>query len=422
MYTVDDKYQDEEEYTKVDNNGSWQENKGLIIKVIIIILCVIALILLISSLKKSNDNVVAYDPNVHNANIVKVRLASERYYFMDNLPSNNETKKVTLQTLKEKKLLDDVIDSNAKVCSNSESYVTLTNDKTTYILKIKLSCTKQEKEETFFYSKDNYACLNCNGNTYMDGKADINDDTINKYNYSCKIWSEWSSERVNDLSLSERTRVLVKGVKRGKKGETITYGEWSEFTEEKIEERDDIEIETKKVVENRWSEEKTTNSQITDSATIKVLNTTRTGGGSYTYCPDGYTKKGDKCISDKPVKGDLNYIEYNTYNITNKPCDDVRVEKNSDGKYETVYKGCLYTKEIDVKKGKRSGTVTYTYQELVPTEVTYYRYRTIKKEVEFEDDIYTDGYYEESKLPYGYEKLDGSEKTEYSYKITVCEK
>ena len=39
-----------------------------------------------------------------------------------------------------------------------------------------------------------------------------------------------------------------------------------------------------------------------------------------------------------------------------------------------------------------------------------------------EDSVITDGYMEESSLPSGYVKLEGSEKTQYSYKIKVCEK
>ena len=57
----------------------------------------------------------------------------------------------------------------------------------------------------------------------------------------------------------------------------------------------------------------------------------------------------------------------------------------------------------------------YTYQELVTTDVTYYRYRTINSDVEA--DVYTDVKYEESDLPEGFVKVPGSEETYYSYKL-----
>jgi len=92
-----------------------------------------------------------------------------------------------------------------------------------------------------------------------------------------------------------------------------------------------------------------------------------------------------------------------------------------DGK--TIIKNCQYqTKDdvIDLKWGTSYKT-TYTYEELTKTDLTYYRSRTKDVETLEEKEDITD-YIEESKLPEGYEKLEGSEKTEYSYKLKVCEK
>lgn len=417
MYTVDDKYNDEDyNYQNTDDSGSWKENRGLIIKIIIICLCVIVLIWLIISLKKTNNNEVTYDMSTHNANVAKIRLAAEKYFFMDNLPKENATKTITLKDLKDKKLLNDITDSNNKVCSDN-STISMDN-KTAYVMKIKLSCSVNEKEETFFYNKTNYKCMNCNGNTYMDGKADIVDNNTTE-EYNCNNWSEWTTKRVNNVDLSERSRVMVKGVKYEKQ-EKVTYGEWTEFSETEVVQNENIEIETKKVIEDRWSEEKTTTTKVENSDKIKVISTQREGNGSYTYCPSGYTKQDGKCVAVKV--GDLNYIQYNTYNVINKPCDDVKVEKNIEGKYETIYKSCSYIVTTDLRRSAGNSVTYYTYQELVPTEVTYYRFRTIKKEEIKGNAIYTDGYYEESSLPQGFEKLDGSEKIEYSYKLSSCEK
>ncbi len=425
MYTVDDTKNeyDDEEY---QNNSYWGSNRELIIKIIIIILCVIVLVWLIIALRKNNkNNEIVYDPNVHNANVLKVRKAAEKYFFTDRLPGDKLTNKVTLTTLINNNLTSEIVDANNKVCNDNNSYATLTNEVSSYVLRINLACSTNEKEEIFFYNKNTYLCLNCEDSKNMDTNDDSKEE--DDFNYSCKAWSDWQEERVYNDLLEERTRVLVRGVKKGETKMEAVYGEWSEFDKTPIEEREGIEIETEVRVEKDWGEDQTSYSYITDSETIKVVgvNTIYTGGGSYSYCPDGFKKDNNRCISDRTT-GNLNYIQYNSsdYIIYNKPCNDVRVIKNSNGKYEKTYIGCQYSTITGMKTKSSGGSsqTIYTYKELVDTEVTYYRFRTVSNEEIKEEDTYTEGYYEENMLPSGYEKIRGSEKTEYSYKIAVCEK
>ena len=421
MYTIDDKekeYDEEEEYEET----FWERNRGLIIKFIIIVLCVIVLIWLISALKGSNGNEIAFDQKTHDENVLKVRLAAEKYFFIDgNMPNGDLVKTVELSTLINKNLVTEVVDANNKVCNDSRSTVSLKKE-STYVMRINLSCSTKENEEVFFYSlNENNKCLNCQGKTNMDGSGS-SEASEDDFNYSCKIWSEWTENRVTSNLLDERSRVLVKGVKEGKKGETKVYGEWSEYTETPIEANESLEVEQLTKTEKRWGEIKTTTTPVSNSDTVKLISTTRGGSSTYKYCPSGYTKDGNRCLSKETFTGDLDYVKYNSYVVTNKPCNSVKTEKNSDGKYVVVYKGCTYKKTTALKTKTGSSSTIYSYQELEDTQVTYYRSRAVRIVEEQEEDIYTQDYYEETNLPTGYKKVPGSEKIQYSYRLSTCEK
>ena len=438
MYTFDDKknYYDEYEEKEVQEESFWQRNKSIIIKIIIIIICIIILILLIKALKRSNN--VVYDNNKHQENITEVRMAAEDYFFLkNNLNKNLEVNEVTVEKLQKNGLIDKIVDANNRVCNENKSIVTVSKDNNLYAMRIKLDCSTSDKEEVFYYSIDNNACLNCDGKTHMKGDTTIKEDekntennnndenTIDYSKYSCKTWSEWTSERISDSLLEEKSRTLVKGVKKGDVVQNIEYGEWSNWTESPISENSDIEIDVLVSNEKRWSSNKTSSQKMTESDTIKIVSTEKVSGQTTSTCPKGYKKSGNKCVSNEVYTGDLTYKQYNTsseYQVENKPCEAVDTVKDENGKYIWVYRNCQYRKITTTRKSTSSGYTVYTYQELETVPVTYYRSRT-KKIVETKlDDVYTDKYYEENQLPSGYTKVPGSEIKEYSYKIAVCEK
>ncbi len=429
MYTVEDNNKNEDNYEEYEpkEESFWDLNKGIIIKVIIIILCIIALIWLILALK-NNDNDV-YDEKTHDINVLKVRLAAEKYFFINNnMPVGDTTKTVDLQTLKSNGLVDDVIDYNKRVCDGVHSNVSLKPEVSAYVLRINLSCSTKEKEEVFYYDRNNKnKCLNCNGETNMDGKDIAPSDKedvvpIDYDDYSCKTWSEWSSKRVTDPMLQERSRTLVKGVKIGGTKEVITYGEWTDYTETPIEATNNLEVEVITKNEQRWSDNLVSTTPVTASETLKVISVDTVPGNSYTTCPSGYKKEGKICISESTKTGNLSYSQYNSYRVHNRPCNDTIVQKNSNGKYETVYVGCEYSTTTGLITRGSSGYTTYTYQILEEKTITYYRSRTKTTKTVQEENVYTDNYYEEANLPQGFVKVEGSEKIEYSYKYSTCEK
>ena len=417
-------YDDNNEYS---NNNNTNSSKGIIIKIIIIILCIILLIWLFGLLKesKNNNNNVVYDVNVHNNNITSVRLSAEEYFFINNnLPKENNVKTISLQTLINEKLSKTIIDANSKVCDNTKSVVSLNKQNTSYVMRINLSCSTNEKEEVFYYDYDTHKCINCNGKTYMTGEEKENDNNSNNEintSYSCTEWSNWQVERVNDDSLTERSRVVVRAIKKGQKEEVITYGNWSDYTTTPIVANDSIEVETKTESRSSYGKVMTTEKDITGNRNIKIINKSKEADKVVKYCPNGYSLQGNKCYG-KIKSGDLDYKKYATYDVINKGNVEVKTEKDNNGKYILVYKNCRYRDVVPATLEVIEGKTTYTYQKKVNNHVTYYRFRTVTKELKGENDVITDDYYEENNLPLGYEKYPGSERTEYSYKLTTCVK
>lgn len=418
MYTIDD-HNEENLYEDGGYESSWQNNRGLIFKIIIIILCVIVLIWLIKALKsnKSFDN-----GSVHLANAEKIRLAAEDYFFIKN--NKDKVSYVSLAELKRVGLISDVVDANNKVCNDNGTNVNLDKEVDSYKMTVKFSCSTNDKNEVFYYHKNTLACLNCSGNTRMNGKTVvINDDTTNTDNnradiddaeYSCLEWSTWSPKRENNPTLIEREKVMVTGVKYGNRKE---YGEWSDYTTTPVNNTTDVEIETKVVTENVWSEPKTGTNIDIHSQNIKVLSSEKVNGSS--GCK-GYIKNG-ACYSNKTSVGNLTYSEYlsGDYDVKRETCSGVKTLQDKNGLYVITYLDCEYNKKIFNAQSSSSYT-RYTYQELEVKNVTYYRYRTVKEITGPDEYTYTK--MEEKDLPNGFVKLPGSEETFYSYKLLSCEK
>ena len=448
-------YYDEEANSYAHNNNN---KKSFIIKIIIILVCVAILVWLILILKKKNNN-IAYNPNAHVENVEKVRLASEKYFFIDgNMPKANETKTVSVKTLIDKSLVSEIIDANKNVCDSNKSVSSIKEEGSVYVLRIRLSCSTDEQEEIFYYNKNTYVCQNCNGNTYMD-KAVKNDDkkddnnkqssdsnnssnssnsSSNNGSYSCKEWSDWSDTKDTTSQpglLNERTRVVVLGVKAVVGPSTITKS-CTEYTKDvqstskgktipttkKVSESKG-ELEVRETLEDVWVDKEST-VPVAASNTIRLTGTRNVSGSTYTTCPSGYHESGNKCVSNSTTKGNLTYMEYNSgnYDIVNKPCDYMDTIKNKDGKYEYVYVGCLYHTIKNPIKHSTEGYTVYTYQEFQSQKVKYQRYCTNVEQPGQSTLEYTKDYYEEDKLPDGYSKASGTEKIQYSYMLKSCEK
>ena len=428
MYTIDDERNDiyDDEY---DEDVRWNNRKSLIFKIVIIILCIIVLIWLIKALR--NNSNLADNGEVHTANVEKVRLAAEDYYFLKN--NKKDTISVNLSTLQSNGLVGEIVDANNKVCSNSGTKVYLQEDVGTYKMTVKLDCSTKDKDEIFYYNYNTLACLNCSSKTNMTGqeviaKADeengveenVNNDIRyddEEYNYySCIDWSDWSKDRVYDSSLTERSKTLVSGVKYGTK---TTYSDWSAYTTTPIETTEDMEVETKVVTDKVWSEQKTDSNIDITNPNIKILSQ-ETVNETSNKC-SGYVENG-VCYSNKTVVHNITFNDFNNgnYNIKKDSCEGLKTLLNDEGLYVLTYVNCKYNEVIPETSVVTNSYTVYTYQELEPKDVTYYRYRTLIKTEEPVE--YTTVKYEEKDLPKGFVKVPGSEETYYSYKLTECVK
>ena len=217
MYTVDDKKVDEyeEEYQV---NDFWNKNKGLVFKIIIIILCIIVLIWLFKALNVKRNTV---DGSIYVANVQKVRLAAEDYFFIKNDIYQNGNQTVTLNKLQNEDLVDTIIDANNKVCNANSSTVKLYHEIDGYRMIVNLDCSTNDKEKYFYYHNNTLACLNCHGDTKMTGiKKEVVKEPVAYVvpinpvlEYSCINWSDWTKKRNTNSNLLERSKTLVYGVK-----------------------------------------------------------------------------------------------------------------------------------------------------------------------------------------------------------------
>ena len=106
----------------------------------------------------SNDTKILVD-RVFNENIKTMKEAAKDYYTTDKLPVTiNESKKLTLQDMLDKKMILEFVDKNGNICSNENSYVQVTKiTDNEYTLKIMLSCDNKSD-----YILDTIGCYdNC---------------------------------------------------------------------------------------------------------------------------------------------------------------------------------------------------------------------------------------------------------------------
>lgn len=119
---------------------------------IILLICLLA-IKLFAFIKESRSNSVETNAMQEKINLIE-RIGKE--YLKDKLPEKpGESTNVTLKDLVEKKLLDEVKDTNDKSCSLEDSYVRVIRLDNEYQYKTKLVCpTFEDFKNTFVTIKD----------------------------------------------------------------------------------------------------------------------------------------------------------------------------------------------------------------------------------------------------------------------------
>lgn len=399
MYIED--YDTEEEIQEEKDENRFLKN---LLKVLVIIFIVLLILLLVTKCSKKDNN---YDSNVN-----KVRLASEKYYFLDE-NYKNEYIETNLNTLINKNYLDKVVDSNGNSCDLTNSIVSMNEDGENYIMNVHLICGKNNKENKFLYRKEDKKCTNCGKDTYMDGSLET------KYNLSCTEFSEYSTKKLNDNGLEERVKTMVIAYKPGYSNTETTYSNWGNWTDKKINPSTNIEVDTKVVTLDNWSEEKTTTVKPIESSTLKITDTkttTSTVCTNYkTSCPSGYSSENNKCVKKT----------YKTYKYTDfiKLSTSKQRDCSANGnKTWSCVTNRSYIDKISTCTNYSTVTTTvYTYMENNIENKTQYRSRTKTVHTVTVPDQYTD-LINKTDIPTGYKIKSGSEVNYYSYKVKVCSK
>ena len=143
---------------------------------------------------------------VFNDNIKNIKDAAISYFTNARLPKElNESKKITLREMKEKKLVLNVRDASANTCDGNKSYVEVTKGVNEYIMKILLSCSDIEDHIIVHLGCYDY----CDKDVC---EKEVEPEKVYEYEYkkttSCTMsdWSSWGAWK----TIREKTSNLKK--------------------------------------------------------------------------------------------------------------------------------------------------------------------------------------------------------------------
>lgn len=143
---------------------------------------------------------------VFNDNIKNIKDAAISYFTNARLPKElNESKKITLREMKEKKLVLNVRDASANTCDGNKSYVEVTKGVNEYIMKILLSCSDIEDHIIVHLGCYDY----CDKDVC---EKEVEPEKVYEYEYkkttSCTMsdWSSWGAWK----TVREKTSNLKK--------------------------------------------------------------------------------------------------------------------------------------------------------------------------------------------------------------------
>jgi len=161
---------------------------------------------------------------IFNQNVTFIKDAIVDYFTNERLPQKiNDSVKMSLKEMIEKKLVYYIVDSNEKNCSLTDSYVEVTKYDSEYVFKIYLSCSDISDYVLVHKGCSDY-CENKTCETKVEPvkEPEIEETKTYEYEYaksnSCKMtdWSEWSDwkttkEEIKDLNYKrEETKLEVK--------------------------------------------------------------------------------------------------------------------------------------------------------------------------------------------------------------------
>ena len=207
----------------------YEENKkvgltSLIMKIIIVIIFILFTAWLLSlTTKDLSKSLNVLTDNVFSENIEKMKKVGQEYYTTERLPEKvGDVKKLTLQTMYDRKLILELKDKNGKACSAENSYVSIEKLDKEYQMKVYLDCS----------GKDDYiiaimGCYNYCESDICEKKPEIEYQYKKITSGSCNPWGEFTGWSTTSVKSSNTKDVQTKIVK-----EEYTYDKEVKDTKE----------------------------------------------------------------------------------------------------------------------------------------------------------------------------------------------
>lgn len=267
-------------------------------------------------------------------NLTTMKDAAKSYYTTPRLPQKVGDKvKMTLGEMYEKGLLLELVDSNNKACDTTKSYIELTKMEDEYQLKAVLSCSDKEAFIIEYLGCYDY----CNGKLCSKASQTVTPVVTYRYQY-----------------------VLTTG------GTCTDWGNWSEWTKNKIEASDNVKVETKteKVLdhyEQKWGVVGT-----------KVVDEHYTEEVHFGYSTKTVKKENHYDYSTKSVSKVLPYDTKVTTSETTVPYSQKLVKVTKTYSYTTK----TTTKVVPYSQKQTTTDVTVPFSTREEEVVTIYDYST----------------------------------------------
>lgn len=221
--------------------------KSVFIKILLVALALFVLMILFPTkgfVTNYVDKKLGNSSDNFNNNLIALASVGSGYYNSSRLPKEEgEKSKLTLKEMLDKKMIVNLTDSNGNTCSKNKSYVLVTKEKDEYTMKVNLSCE----------DKTDYIIL------HMD---------------------------LNGTQFPSTSTARCKFVKN--LDEVWSYGEWSNWSTNKVVEDSTIQVEKSSRKIQTGTEVKTRNQVESKNATRYVYN----GVKAYYVCSSAYDNAG----------------------------------------------------------------------------------------------------------------------------------
>lgn len=205
-------------YSEETNFKSYSSFKSVLMKILLIVLLLFILMILFPTkgfisnyLNKNNTT----ESDHFNNNMIAMATAASGYYNKSRLPQNTgEQSKITLEEMINQKMITKFTDKKGIACSSKKSYVEVTREESEYTMKVNLSCA--EKTDYMLLHMDLESSQFPSTST---ARCQFVKNLDEAWTYG--EWSSWGTERIEEDS-TKQVESYTKQVQTGTKSATRT--------------------------------------------------------------------------------------------------------------------------------------------------------------------------------------------------------